>query len=533
MYNCPRFKQDTMPTHSKFLLLFVAGCWMLAGCAGASSSPASPETPPAALTAPAAAPSSTPIALPSPEHNPTPALATAASSEPPATLEAARPELEMPLYSMKVVFDYARRQLEVVERLEYMNSTGSSLLELPLVIEANRYAGAYRLDQISGQDGAALPGSSYRLQDNLLWVALPQALAPYEKITLELSYFLQIPLIAEPSDTLRPMVFGYTERQVNIVDWYAYVPPYRSGGWLLHPVGFFGEHQALEPANYEVDIQLVEAGYPATGGTDIILAAGSLPERVGKHWVYTLENSRSFAWSASHQYLVYSEMVGATQVDSYAFPYYEASGQAVLKYTAEALALYNELFGAYPRSSLSVVEGDFFDGMEYDGLYFLSRGFYNLYDGTPGGYLTAIAVHETAHQWWYGLVGNDQALEPWLDEALCTYSEHIFYENRYPEWLDQWWYFRVNYYQPGGYINRSIYDYNGFTPYRDATYLHGAQFLDALRERIGDQAFFQALHSYAERNAGQIATAQDFFDAVADASSVDWSDLKKTYFLEP
>jgi aminopeptidase N len=95
-----------------------------------------------------------------------------------------------------------------------------------------------------------------------------------------------------------------------------------------------------------------------------------------------------------------------------------------------------------------VVEAGFADGMEYDGLYFLGREYFAAYDGTPQNYLTALAAHETAHQWWYGLVGNDQALEPWLDEALCTYSELLFYEAVYPDLVDWWWTFRVNRFQP-------------------------------------------------------------------------------------
>ena len=31
--------------------------------------------------------------------------------------------------------------------------------------------------------------------------------------------------------------------------------------------------------------------------------------------------------------------------------------------------------------------------------------------------------HETAHQWFYSLVGNDQARDPWLDEGLATWAE--------------------------------------------------------------------------------------------------------------
>jgi aminopeptidase N len=103
------------------------------------------------------------------------------------------------------------------------------------------------------------------------------------------------------------------------------------------------------------------------------------------------------------------------------------------------------------------------DGMEYDGLIFLSSDFYKQYNGTARSNLATIGVHEIAHQWWFSLVGNDHALEPWLDEALSTYSERIFYENNYPANISWWWQFRVDYFKPTGYVDGSIYQY-GFFP---------------------------------------------------------------------
>jgi aminopeptidase N len=200
--------------------------------------------------------------------------------------------------------------------------------------------------------------------------------------------------------------------------------------------------------------------------------------------------------------------------------------------------LFSRLLAPYPHTTLSVVEADFLDGMEYDGLYFLSRGFYNLYDGTPQGYLTFIAAHETAHQWWYGLVGNDQALEPWLDEAMCTYMEHIFYEQAYTDYqtssgeslLDWWWYYRVNYYDPSGWVDGSLYDFALFRPYRDAIYLNGAKFLNDLRSTIGDQAFFEFLKDYASTEKYKIASADDFFSILKLHTSKDLDALMETYF---
>ena len=224
--------------------------------------------------------------------------------------------------------------------------------------------------------------------------------------------------------------------------------------------------------------------------------------------------------------------MGDTTINSYAFPYHASAGEAVLKTTAEALSLYNELYGAYPRGLLSVIEADFLDGMEYDGLYFLSNGFYNLYQGTPGEYLIAIAAHETAHQWFYASVGNDQALEPWLDEALCTYQERIFYERLHPEALDWWWAYRVNYYGPSGWVNSSIYNPEGYRAYRDAVYLNGATFLEEMRTEIGDQPFFAFLQDYVFQNQGMIATGESFFESLSRHTDKDLSTLIGKFFKQ-
>ena len=123
--------------------------------------------------------------------------------------------------------------------------------------------------------------------------------------------------------------------------------------------------------------------------------------------------------------------------------------------------------------------------------------------------LTVIGVHEIAHQWWFGLVGNDQSLEPWLDEAMATYSEHIFLENTTPGLLGWWWNSRVNAYEPRGWVDTSVYNGGSFRTYTNAAYLVGAYFLDAVRERIGDEAFFAFLKSYIIQMAHQRATADD------------------------
>jgi aminopeptidase N len=127
-------------------------------------------------------------------------------------------------------------------------------------------------------------------------------------------------------------------------------------------------------------------------------------------------------------------------------------------------------------------------------------------------------------------VANDHALEPWLDEALCTYSEILFYENVYPDLAQWWWDNRITFHQPTGWVDSTIYNTAGFYPYRDAVYLRGALFLGEVRDLLGDEAFFAFLRDYLERFTGQVATGDDFFAVLAEHTSADLSSLTGEYF---
>jgi hypothetical protein len=451
------------------------------------------------------------------------------SSEPVPT---SAPPLPATEYDLRVLFDYSRHTLQVRETIRYTNRAGVSLPDLLLVVRPVRWGGDFNLTSLTWGDGS--PVEDLQVEDYLYTLPLSQPLAAGESLELHLAYDLALPEILAPELAPRPLPYGYTTRQTNLVDWYPYVPPYRPGeGWLAHDPGFFGEYLVYDLADYQVEITLSQ---PVP---DLQIAASAPAVQEGLTYRYTLPAGRAFAWSASPQYQVLTREVDGTVVSSYFFPYNIDAGQAALDATARALSLYASLLGPYPRPSLSVVEADFLDGMEYTGLYFLSRGFYDLYDGTPRGYLTAIAAHETAHQWWFDQVGNDQALEPWLDEALCTYMERLFYEQMDREvddgagqsLVDWWWYFRVDFYQPIGPVDGAIYDYDSFRSYRDAVYLRGAQFLEALRSQMGDEAFFAFLRAYATQMRGAQSTADDFFTILSGFNPPDVPGLLATYFV--
>ena len=426
-------------------------------------------------------------------------------------------------YSFAVRFDYLAHTLGVTETLVYVNNTSASLTELLVVVEADRREGSFALQGLQWGDGEPL--EDYILEEARLRIPLRQALAPYQSLSLHIQYSLDIPFFEAGQVVYGPL--NATARQANLGDWYPYIPPLDAeAGWLVYEPSGVGENQVYDLADFEVNIEVVDAP------PGLVIAASSWGQQAGDRYHFLLEGGRNFAWSASPEYVVAQTVIGSALITSYAFPEDARQGQALLQVSADAVALYNELFAPYPHTSLAVVESGFFDGLEYDGLYFLGSEYFAAYSGAPTDYLTILGAHETAHQWWYGLVGSDQAWQPWLDEALCTYSERLFYERYAPELLPWWWNYRVDRFDPQGAVDSTIYDLAGFRLYTDAVYLRGARLLEDLRIRVGDEAFFAALKAYAAREAGRIARPDDFFAALRAQTGQDFSDIVARYFQE-
>lgn len=469
-----------------------------AACVGSSALDSAPQiTIPTAQIGQATAPLSTPIE----------------ASLPPETTQPPAPQLSQ--YLLDVKLDYPNRELAVAESINYLNTTGSTLESIPLIVEPARRAGVFSLLQISVEEQAPL--EEYELEQGVLTLPLSTPLAPGERIEIHLTYELKLPKQARP--------FGYNEVQVNLSNWYAFVPPYRAGGgWVVHPAGGFGEHLVYDLADYRVTIE------PYAPIDNLTIAAPSPAEQTGEQLIYQLHAARAFSWSASTAFEVLRGNVGEIPVQVYVFPQHVIAGGAALQAAVNALTRYQELFGPYPYASLSVVEIEYIDGLESDGLFFLGDWWFSTYYGGVENYLTLLTAHETAHNWWYGQVGNDQALDPWLDEALATYSELLYYEAHHPELVDWWWAFRVTSWLPAGEVDQSIYEFADYEAYRVAVYLRGAQFLQAIRERMGEQAFFAFLRDYAEEGKTGQTRPEDFFALLTAHSQVDMSDLRGKYF---
>ncbi len=431
-------------------------------------------------------------------------------------------------YSFQVKWDFPNNTVDVDQIATYKNNSIVSINDLYMIADTNTWDNCLDIHTIQQGNGTEI--TNWDLERNWLLIPLAAPLAPGEEIRLELIYTIKIPPIPEDSAATRPIPFGYTQNQVNLVDWHLYFPPFRAeSGWIMYHPHYYGEHQVYETANFEIQLEMVNP--PA----NLTIAASSAPVATANHhFAYQLSDARNFVFSAGTSYSILEDRVGDVVIYSYAFsPFSNSAAKEALSTTKKSVELYNRLFGPYPHQTLSIVEADFLDGMEYDGLYFLSRGFYNLYDGTDRTYLTLIAAPETAHQWWYAEVGNDQFMHPWLDESLATYSEYLFYELEGKNTTDWWWAYRVNFYQPSGKIDLAIDDYPGYLPYRNAVYLRGAKFFHDLRTSVGDDVFFGFLRELYSTARDDILSPQIFWEILSNRTDVNISAIQTEYFSAP
>ncbi|PWH12159.1 MAG: hypothetical protein DDG60_14030 [Anaerolineae bacterium] len=474
----------------------------------ASSTPFQPapntETPipqPTVQPSPTATIPSTPTNPPSPSPWP---------SEIPASWNGKNPQ-----YTISAQMDYANRTVTVSQVVTYPNQTGETLSTLVMAVNPNLWRGVFSLQNLTINHAPA----DYTLSGQWLTINLTPPLPATHTIEIGIAYQLNLPYSSTAHEN-----FGYTWRQVNLIDWYPFVVPYMgNGAWILHAPHPYGENLVYPLADFHVRLTFSDANPP-------VVAASAPARYLNDAFVYELPNARNFTISASPYFLVQTAEANGITIYKYYFAEHAVAATHALELTRQAILTYQNLYGPYPHTALSVVETDLNDGLETDGLYFLAANFYETYDGTVRNNLSVITVHETAHQWWYGAVANDQALEPWLDEALCTYSERIFYEYNYPGALNWWWNFRIYSYNPTGYVDSHIYDSNTFRAYVNAVYFQGAKFLEALRSRIGDAAFLAFLQDYYTRHRERIATANDFFTTLSAHTAADYSDLLRSYF---
>ena len=167
---------------------------------------------------------------------------------------------------------------------------------------------------------------------------------------------------------------------------------------------------------------------------------------------------------------------------------------AVARELARALQVHAARFGPFPYAQLATaVVPDLDGGVEYPAAMLLGTG--QARDATGS--------HEVAHEWWYGLVGGNQARDPWLDESFATYAEALD-RGTAPKYAG-----RAVPAEGRRRVGLPMTYWEGRRSYFRSVYDQGATMLVEARRRVGAAAFDEAIVCHVRRNAHRITTPED------------------------
>jgi len=264
-------------------------------------------------------------------------------------------------YNIDVVMDYDRHFLTVEEIITYPNRTSMRFDFLTLAVAPNLFPDCFDLVRLSVDN---TPVTEYNLNKQRLDVPLPFVLEPNSTVQLTLRYTLSLPY-EDQFDSINAPIFGYTDMQSNLINWYPFIVPFVNGEWVLHDPWWYGDYLVYPVADYEVNLLFVG------GGDAPVVAASGSAERIVDFTRFTLEDGRAFAFSISPNFEVSSMKVGDTTVSSYYLPAYRTPAEAAMETSAQAIEYFSDQFGEYPRSTYSIVQAGLSDSREFSGLSFI------------------------------------------------------------------------------------------------------------------------------------------------------------------
>ncbi|MBR5231989.1 MAG: M1 family metallopeptidase [Clostridia bacterium] len=295
---------------------------------------------------------------------------------------------------------------------------------------------------------------------------------------------------------------------------------YENGAWRTDGYCAIGDPFVSECANYSVKLT-APAGWQCAAGATVTYQNG----------VYTMYAPavRDFTFALSRDW--HSAAVKVKDITVTAHAENASAAKRAAKYAAQAIQVYEKLYGDYPWTQLTLCEADFpLGGMEYPGFILLDKTyFYEDWADT----LELLIAHEAAHQWFYALVGSDQYNAPWQDEALSEYAMLRYvldrygrtaYENLILTRIDAPMQENIlSPVTPGSPIDH----FGSYSDYSAVVYGRGAAMMLAVQEMTGKADDF--LRAYCDRYAFDLASREDFTSFLNAWSGMDLSPLVLDY----
>jgi hypothetical protein len=448
-------------------------------------------------------------------------------------------------YDINCSIDTTNMRINCVENIDYINASQDNLNNIcfhlydnafkenskeKVVSEINK-----RRAQVNGESYGSIDVLSVKIgnrevnyalggvDNNILIVPLLDNLKTNNYVKIYIESLISIPNLNHR--------FGYGNNTINLGNFYPIACKYENGAFREDEYTSNGDPFYSDMANYNVNVQynskyiLAHTGNIKTETINNNIKSSKIEARA----------VRDFAMILSDKYKVIESNINNTKI-SYLY-FNDKEPDKSLNTCCDALKTFNSMIGIYPYSSLMVAESDFvYGGMEYPNLVFISTTLENK------DYINTI-IHEIGHQWFYGIVGNDEIKEAWLDEGLTEYITSLFYQKNisyeiayedivsstlrsYMLFVDV---YKEVYGKVDSSMNRELKDYPTENEYVYLTYVKGLLLFDNLRTIMGDKAFFNGLKNYYNQNKFKIASEDSLIKAFEEYSSKDIGAIVKSW----
>lgn len=423
-------------------------------------------------------------------------------------------------YTIRATLDPAKLTVRGSQLVEFTNRSAGPLSAIYFHLYPNHPDFGGRLDVTAARVNGQPVGSGVENRDTLLRLDLAQPLATGASARIELEFSSRTPRNASAN---RYGAFNQEAGVWSLADFYPLLARYfPDTGWDRRAIESRGDFVVSTTALYDVTLDTPSDWSLAASGTR--LSAEDLPNGLRRERSVS-GPQREFFVAALKGLDQASSMVDGTRITTYYQRDDPEAGRRSLAVAERSLRAFTKAYGPYPFGELEVVQAALtqFLGVEYPGIVLIEQ---RLYEQNNQGFETTVA-HEVAHQWWYGLVGNDAQGEAWLDEGLASYSQLVYYralgdtaqaERELQAFRNAYSALRKR--GADGAMNRSPGEMRGGT-YVPLVYAKSALFFEALRLQVGDAAFARFVQSYFTNLRYREATGPDLLAAAEAGCSCD------------
>ncbi len=349
----------------------------------------------------------------------------------------------------------------------------------------------------------------YELSDDggALSVKLRKKLKKTQKIALYISFVTTLPITVEK--------LGKTEDYINLCDFYPKVS-FFDGKFHHYKQKDFGESRCDRVADYSVKAKF--------NSKFVVCSSGKcVSTEVDDDYVvynYEVNNARGFAFTLSQNYSVLQKTVNGTLIN-YCYVSDETP-QKTFEIIEDSFTFFENVFCKYGYKTYTVAESEIRqNGVEQSCLSIVKNtGDFDVF--------TMTVVHETAHQWWYNLVGNDEFSFPYIDEALAEYSMITFLkqykkvniniDDYINDGMKQFYFCKEFYLKENGKfdcsLSRSVDSFSSEYEYISVVYREGLYAFYSLDELTGGKKLIKVLKDVCKKRKYDILSEKQLLDAL-------------------